>query len=107
MKTSKALAWISLLLLVACKADPVDEDPQEASYQVTFTATWSAATHLGAFPSNAHFSKLIGAVHGADGLLWATGSKASAGMEQMAELGGTAALTEEANALITAGTARE
>lgn len=74
--------------------------PTEATYTVTFTSTWSQETHPHeSFPSGAHFSSLIGATHSLSSTLWMSDTLASAGMEQMAETGGTAQLRTEINAL--------
>jgi hypothetical protein len=75
------------------------------SYSVKFDATWSSVTHPGAYPGGAHFSALIGGVHGEQVRFWTPGQLASAGIEQMAEVGGTTALRSEVQAAINAGTA--
>ncbi|MEM1053968.1 MAG: spondin domain-containing protein [Bacteroidota bacterium] len=77
-----------------------------ATYRVTLDASWSAQTHPQSFPGDPHFSPLVGAVHNADARLWEAGGIASNGMEEMAESGRTVPLTEEASALITAGSVR-
>lgn len=74
-------------------------------YDVKFDATWSQATHPGAYPAGAHFSALIGGVHSDQVSFWTPGQLASAGIEQMAEIGGTSALRNEVQAAINAGTA--
>lgn len=80
--------------------------PEEtAAYRVTFTATWSAATHPEGFPTDAHFSDLIGATHSADWTMWAEGGVASEGIEQMAERGKSRPLDREVEAAIRAGRA--
>lgn len=71
-----------------------------AVYSITFNATWSATTHPTDFPPGPHFSPLIGAVHNDSVSFWASGEIASAGMEQMAETGGTSILTREIRAHI-------
>lgn len=96
------------LTTAACIAALLTSAPalaQTATYRVTFDATWSAATHPGAFPSGAHFSSPIGGTHNNLVEFWAPGGIASPGMESMAEVGGTATLTSEINAAITAGNA--
>ena len=75
------------------------------SYIVTFDATWSAETHPVSFPSNPHFSGLIGGTHNADLVVWQVGSAASTGIKDMAELGSTSPLDSEIEAGIQAGTA--
>ena len=73
---------------------------QSATYRVTFEGKWTtAATATGvAVPSGAHFSPLIGAVHNAQVTFWSSGDTASAGIESMAEVGGTSTLKSEINA---------
>lgn len=76
-------------------------------YEVTFDATWSNATHPGAYPSGAHFSPLIGGTHRAAVTFWEPGGIASPGLESMAESGSTSTLRSEVDAAIAAGTAGE
>lgn len=75
------------------------------SYSVKFDATWSSVTHPGAYPGGAHFSALIGGVHNELVSFWTPGQLASAGIEQMAEVGGTTALRNEVQAAINVGNA--
>ena len=89
-----------------CVSTHVEAAPAEtAQYRVSFVATWSAETHPTSFPSNPHFSPLIGATHGDDYSVWMPGGIATNGVEQMAETGGTSILTFEVNNAIDAGTA--
>lgn len=76
-----------------------------ARYELTFASTWSAATHPIDFPGNAHYSPLIGGTHTAAADFWHPGGLASPGIEQMAELGGTAQLGGEIDVEILAGNA--
>ena len=78
----------------------------QARYRATFRATWSPATHPDRFPSTPHFSPLVGATHGAGVRFWAAGDIASAGIEQMAELGATSPLDSVIRNAIDAGQAR-
>ena len=73
---------------------------QSATYRVTFQGKWTTtATATGvAVPSGAHFSPLIGAVHNDQVTFWSSGGTASAGIESMAEVGGTSALKTEITA---------
>lgn len=77
-----------------------------ARYRVTFEATWSAATHPDRFPSNPHFSPLVGATHDGTIRFWEEGGLASQGIERMAELGATSPLDEIIRDAIAAGSAR-
>lgn len=93
MRLAAALALFS----TALAAQPA------ATYEVTFEATWSAATFPEGFPANPHFSPLVGAVHGPGATLWTAGEAASPGIERMAEVGATATLLAEVETLAQAG----
>ena len=91
-------------LLAALGVGPTNTSAQEsggftATYRLTFEATWSQDTHPDGFPSNPHFSPLIGATHDDQGRLWRFGDIASDGIEGMAEVGATGGLQAEAIAL--------
>ena len=77
--------------------------PTSVRYEVVFDSTWSAATHPQIFPSNAHFSGLIGGTHESGVRFWESGGIASQGIEDMAELGSKAALRAEVEAAIGTG----
>ena len=88
-------------------ASPTTQAPAAtARYRVTFETTWSSATHPTDFPSDAHFSPLIGATHSAAARFWQPLAIASDGIEAMAERGRTSPLDTEVEAAIAAGTAR-
>ena len=76
-----------------------------ARYRVTWTATWSSATHPADFPPGAHFSALFGTTHDAGFTPWRLGELASPGIRRMAETGNNATLRTEIQAAIDAGTA--
>ena len=76
-----------------------------ATYTLTFTSTWSASTHPTNFPSGPHFSSLIGGTHNSSVSFWNSGSTASTGIKNMAELGSTSALSSEVNQAISASNA--
>ena len=78
----------------------------QARYRATFRATWSQATHPDRFPSNPHFSPLVGATHSLGIRFWEAGAIASGGMEQMAELGATSPLESIIGNAIDAGQAQ-
>lgn len=104
MKTAWILA--AALLWGGC-ADLSESDsaPFEATYQVTFSGHWSVENHPGAYPANAHFSPLVGAVHSSQVSFWELGGLASEGIEQMAELGATGSFSGEAAEAVSEGTA--
>ena len=66
------------------------------TFEGKFTA--SALASGVSVPSGEHFTTLIGAVHNASATFWSSGGTASAGIESMAEVGGTSALKSEINA---------
>ena len=75
------------------------------TYEVTFESTWSATTHPDGFPSNPHFSGLIGATHDSTVTFWKEGETASTGIKNMAETGSKTALTAEVDDAIQQGRA--
>ena len=75
-----------------------------ARYRVTFTAIWTSATHPTDYPSNAHWSGLIGMSHNADVALFELGKLASAGIVSMAETGFKFPLTSEIQNAVMAET---
>jgi hypothetical protein len=85
---------------------PTPETPiTSAEYQLTFEATWSSSTHPTDFPSNPHFSGLIGATHSLRARLWEEGGLASPGIKNMAETGSKSPLDSEIDSLIDEGSA--
>ena len=92
-----------LLALTALIFGQVVQAQSTATYEVVFSATWSAETHPDGFPGNPHFSGLIGLSHDSTFTMWEVGETSSAGMERMAELGGKSSLTTEINQAISDG----
>ena len=83
---------IAVLLLVLAASSV---GYSQATYSVEFNATWSAETHPGEYPANAHFSPLVGTTHDSSVSLWEPGGIASNGIERMAETGATNSLQNE------------
>ena len=79
-------------------SDPVAAVRSAATYSVTFQGAWSTTVTPGGVPSGAHFTTLIGGVHNAGVTFLREGGMASAGVELMAELGGTSTLANEVRA---------
>jgi len=99
--TSRLLTLISLLAAPALAQDGM------ATYRLTFQSTWSPQTHPTQFPSNPHYSPLIGATHSPVLEIWEPGGIATSGIEQMAETGATSVLSAEINQQVQAGTASQ
>ena len=76
-----------------------------ARYQIVFDAIWSQATHPTNWPSNAHFSPLVGGTHNGNVHFWRDGETASEGIRLMAEQGQKTPLLNEVAPAITTGTA--
>lgn len=69
-------------------------------YRATFDAIWSAATHPVDFPSDPHFSGLIGMTHSSSVELFTPGTLATTGIKNVAEFGSNGALSGEITDLI-------
>ena len=69
------------------------------TFEGKFTA--SALASGVSVPSGEHFTTLIGAVHNGTVTFWSSGGTASAGIESMAEIGGTSTLESEINAAMS------
>ena len=98
--TASSAAGLLLALATLLVITPAQGNAQSATYRVTFEGKWTTtATATGvAVPSGSHFSPLIGAVHNDSVTFWSVGGTASAGIESMAEVGGTSALKAEITA---------
>ena len=79
-------------------SDPAVSARSEAIYTVTFQGAWDITVTPGGVPSGAHFTTPIGGVHNAGVAFLRAGGMATAGVESMAELGGTSTLANEVRA---------
>jgi hypothetical protein len=87
MKQGHKIILIIVALLVSTLFLPGCIETNVATYEVTFTSTWSEETHPDDFPPNPHFSGLIGASHNSYVHFWREGELASPGIKSMAETG--------------------
>lgn len=89
-----------MLATIAAICASAPATAQDATYSVTFTGNWTDAstTPENDLPSGAHFTTLIGAIHNSSVTFWESGGTASAGVESMAEIGGTSTLRSEIEA---------
>ncbi len=62
---------------------------QTITYEVRFEGNWTLASTPGGVVRGAHFTTLIGGVHGSGVAFWEAGRQASPGVELVAELGST------------------
>ena len=100
------LWFIFIILFAGGTAVAVAQPSDTATYQVEFRTTWSKKKHPVNFPSNPHFSGLIGTTHNDQLELWARGKRASDGMEEMAESGDQSGLKQEITKARKAGKAK-
>ena len=102
--TTPPVAGLLLVLAVPLVTMPMPAqaqgNAQSATYRVTFTGKFTddALASGVSVPSGEHFTTLIGTVHNGSVTFWSDGGTASAGIESMAEVGGTSALKSEINA---------
>lgn len=94
---------LSLLLVVAFGCSEKEDGEEEANYRVTFSFHWNSQDFPVDYPSNAHFSKLIGWSHKSSTNFFMEGTLASDGIENMAETGGTSPLDNEITSRIADG----
>ena len=94
------LGVLTALLVITPMPTQAQGNAQSAIYRVTFTGkfTGGALASGVSVPSGEHFTTLIGAVHNDSVTFWSSGGTASAGIESMAEVGGTSTLKSEINA---------
>lgn len=91
-------AVATFAILIGCQKDeetnPKIENPDAIKYKVTFTFNWSKQNYPENYPSNAHFSPLVGWSHISSNF-FAVGTTASQGIKNMAETGAVATLDAE------------
>ena len=84
-----------LALPVALGVSALPAAAQTITYQVTFEGNWTLDSTPDGVVGGAHFTTLIGGVHGSGVTFWAPGEQASAGVEGVAELGSTGTFRSE------------
>ncbi len=104
MKTIKA--YLSTGIFILFFAINVIAQTDNANYTITFQGTWSDTTHpYPNFPTNAHWSDLVGATHNNTIVFVSPGTLATTGIEDVAERGLSAEFDLEVQSAITAGSA--
>lgn len=108
----KVLSGILMVLTIAACSSDSDDDSSPGvngddmvNYRVSFNDRWTAGNFPTLYPSNAHFSGLIGAVHNEQVRFWEQGQPASPGVRTMAETGGKSPLSTEVEQQISEGKA--
>lgn len=103
LKIKLSVLFLVGLSIVSCKKEEEEVPVNSALYDVTVTGMWSSASHPVNYPSNAHFSPLVGMVHNNKAKLFELGELASPGIKSMAETGSVTVLNTEIDALISGG----
>lgn len=80
---------------------------QDATYKIEFISNWSSGTHPTDYPSNAHWSALVGATHNTNISFFEIGKPATNGVEVVAESGSNTDFINEINTSISNGDAYE
>ena len=83
---------------VVANAKSEQESLQSATFTATFQGNWTTASTPGGVVSGAHITTLIGAVHNDMVTFWESGGTATAGVENVAELGIIGTFKSEINA---------
>lgn len=94
---SSCLGLIAAALVAVWSPGPAQAQGTDstATYRVTFKGTWTTVSTPGGLPGGAHFTTLIGATHSNQVTFWQVGGTASAGVENVAELGSTGTFKSE------------
>ena len=94
------LLTLATLLVITPASAQAQGNAQSATYTMTFTGKFDGAALASgvSVPSGEHFTTLIGAVHNGSVTFWSDGGTAGAGIESMAEVGGTSTFKSEINA---------
>ncbi|WP_223034018.1 T9SS type A sorting domain-containing protein [Hanstruepera marina] len=79
----------SIFLLLALMITNIIYSQSVATYNITFTSSWNSTDH-GTLPTNAHWSRLVGANHNNNITFLEMGQLATQGIEDVAELGDNA-----------------
>jgi hypothetical protein len=95
------ITLVFLFITEACKNEDAANNKQgEVMYNVTFEFHWSAENFPDNYPSNDHFSPIVGWTHKTSTDYFQPGTLASDGIELMAETGATQTLLNELDANI-------
>ena len=91
-----ATTRIAALLTLALTSGAAQAQAETAAYTMTFQGLWTADDITDAsLPGGAHFTEVIGATHNSATTIWVSGGTASAGVENVAELGSVGTLVNE------------
>jgi hypothetical protein len=99
------ILFLCCITLISCSSSEeiVPKIEESAVYTVTLSIDWNSMDFPADYPSNAHFSRLIGWSHASGISLFKPGTMASLGIQTMAERGGISPLDQELIDLIEDG----
>jgi hypothetical protein len=116
-----SLFAMTMLAFAACSKSPKTTPPSSApaaarpappaaptgpaEYTVIIKSTWTKANFPLEYPSDAHFSGMIGASHNAHYTIFAVGRRPTRGLERLSEEGKHSPLNDEINEAIKQGNA--
>lgn len=108
MKKKSVLVSILSLSIFGCNgSDPstsvISEASNTATYEMTFSTSWTIDNFPANFPDNRHFSGLIGVNHTSNAQLFELGKMPSNGIISVAESGSKVDLSSEIGALQNLG----
>ncbi len=87
------------IILASCKKDEVMQSSfSEARYSITISGQWKAPAFT--VPGGAHYTTFIGMVHNDMATMWNDGTKATLGMEVLAETGGGGPILSEIDSTV-------
>ena len=86
---------VLLAVPIAAALSALSAASQTITYEVRFEGNWTLASTPGGVVRGAHFTTLIGGVHGGGVTFWKAGEQASPGVEMVAELGSTPTFRSE------------
>ncbi len=92
------VSGFSVALVALMTMTSVQAQTTSATYTVTFQGNWTTDSTPGGVVGNAHFTTLVGAVHNDMVTFWESGGTATAGVEDVAELGITGDFESEVTA---------
>ena len=95
METRLRCFGLLLAILASIGLSVLPAAAQTVTYRVTFEGNWTLASTPGGVVGGAHFTTLIGGVHGSGVTFWQPGQQASSGVENVAELGATGTFRSE------------
>lgn len=95
----------AIVAIAATALTGIAHAEDSARYQVRFDVNWTAQTHSYDYPSNAHFSGMVGATHDGTYQFMKDGAIASPGLKALSEKGAHSPLDDEITAAIQKGNA--